>query len=210
MLTKRRETGSTLTIAAIALIAGTAAFASGQEFSLSIVGLPLTVDTTSGPRTITFDVIGDASVGTHMLGGSFAVESNSGFITDMSWDSAAWDQFPTDGGYAGNGNYDQVIFGQLVIPGVPPFDVPGPGSELGGVIGTFSVTIGHFTCGTIDFNLVAQDPFTLEVVDVNTGKFYRSSDGNLALNGASIFVLPTPSTLAVAGLAAVITVRRRR
>ena len=194
---------------ALAVVAGLATVASAQDFSLSIVDAPIQVDSTVN-TTFTFDVIGDASVGTHILGGSFAVESNSGLVTNMSWDPADWSQFDTDNGYAGNGNYNQVIFGQLVIVGVPPFDVPGPGSELGGVIGTFTVDIAANSAGTIDFSLLAQSPFSLEVVDVNTGETAQSVDGNLSLNGASINVVPAPSAMALLGLGGLVAGRRRR
>ena len=195
---------------AIAAIAGLAAAASAQDFSLSIVGAPMTVDTTGGSATFSFDVIGDSSFGTHMLGGSFAVQSDSALITSMSWASAEWDGFPTDGGYAGNGNYNAVIFGQLVIPGLPPFDVPAAGSELGSAIGTFTVEVAADSMGVIDFSLLAQTPFSLEVLDNAAGTTANSAQGTLSLNGASVNVIPAPSAMALLGLGGIVAGRRRR
>ncbi len=196
---------------AIALIAvaGIAGAASAQNFTLSLVGAPATV---AEGAVFTFDVIGDADVGTHMLGGAFTLSSDSALIADMSWDNASWDQFPTDGGYAGSGNYNQVIFGQLVIPNVPPFDVPGAGSEVGGVIGTFTVTLAATGTGVIDFALGSSQPFTLQTVDINTGALYDDSQAGstLTLNGASVSVVPAPSALALLGLGGLAAGRRRR
>ena len=201
---------NTKTCILVTAIAGLASSAVAQEsFSLSIVGMPTTVDLSGGSASFEFDVVGDASVGTHMLGGSFAIETNSNWVLDMSWSSASWDAFPTDGGDAGNGNYNQVIFGQLVIPGVPPFDVPAAGSELGSVIGTFSVTLYEINSGRIDFNIIEQSPFSLEVLDIDTGETYQSSSDTLTLNGASIIV-PAPAGLALLGVSGLICGRRRR
>lgn len=148
-------------------------------------------------------------VGTHMLGGSFSLVTSSSVVSNMTWTPASWSAFNSDGGYAGGGDYNPVIFGQLVIPGVPPFDVPAVGSELGQRIGSFQVTVDQF-CGVLDMELVAQSPFTLEVLDLNTGETFQSSNGNLSLNGATISVTPAPSSLAVLGLGGFATLRRRR
>lgn len=194
----------------ILAVAGLVGAAGAQEFSLSIVGAPSSIDNSGGSVTVTMDIIGNADVGTHMLGGSFAFVSGHPLIEDIRWTPASWSSFNTDGGYDGNGNHNPVIFGQLVIPGVPPFDVPAAGSELGSAIGSFQIVIGQGIFGSMDFNLVAQDPFTLEVLDLVAGETYQSSAGNLALNGATISVTPTPSSLALLGLGGLAASRRRR
>ncbi len=191
-------------------VAGLVGAAGAQNFSLSIAGAPATIDTTAGAVTVTMDIIGDADVGTHMLGGSFAFVSGHPLIEDIRWTPASWSSFNTDGGYDGNGNHNPVIFGQLVIPGVPPFDMPAPGSELGQSIGSFQIVIRQGIFGTMDFNLVAQDPFSLEVIDLVAGETYQSSAGNLTLNGLAINVIPTPSSLAFLGLGGLAVLRRRR
>ena len=190
-------------------VAGIASVASAQNYSLSISGAPATV---AEGAVFSFDVIGDSDVGTHMLGGSFSMTSGSALIADMTWTPASWSAFNTDGGYAGNGDYNAVVFGQLVIPGVPPFDQPAPGSELGGVIGTFQVTLVAAGSGVIDFALVGESPFSLETIDPATGAGGNSSQGQLALNGASIQVgtVPAPSALALLGLGGIAAGRRRR
>jgi len=191
---------------ALIAVAGIASAASAQNFSLSISGAPTSV---AEGAVFTVDIIGNADVGTHMLGGSFTMSSNSALVSSIAWTNAAWSSFNTDGGYAGGGNYDAVIFGQLVIPGVPPFDVPAAGSELGSAIGSFQITLGAGT-GVLDLNLGAEDPFTLQVLDVDSGALSDSSQGQLALNGASINVTPAPSAMALLGLGGLVAGRRRR
>ncbi|MGV6815377.1 MAG: PEP-CTERM sorting domain-containing protein [Phycisphaerales bacterium] len=190
-------------------VAGIASVASAQNFSLSISGAPATV---AEGAVFSFDVIGDADIGTHMLGGGFTMTSGSALIANMTWTPASWSQFNTDDGYAGGGDYGQITFGQLVIPGVPPFDQPAPGSELGSAIGTFQVTLVGAGSGVIDFALNAISPFSLETIDPATGAGDNSSNGQLALNGASIQVgtVPAPSALALLGLGGLAAGRRRR
>ena len=195
---------------ALAAVAGLASVATaGNSFSLTLVPSASTVDVSGGAATITIDVIGDSSFGTHMLGGAFSIGSGSGLVTNMAWSPASWSSFNTDNGYAGNGDYNDVIFGQLVIPGVPPFDVPAPGSELGSSIGSFTVTFDGGS-GVVDFGLMAGSPFTLEVLDLNSGTTAQSVNGSLTLNGASINVVPAPSAMALLGLGGLVAGRRRR
>ena len=192
----------------LAVCAGATSVASAQNFSLSIV--PSTTSPAPG-GSFTLSVYGDADVGTHMLGGAFSLESNGVCISDMQWTNAAWSSFNTDGGFAGDGDYNQVIFGQLILPGVPPFDQPAPGSELGSLIGTFTVTldpgIGDFW---IDFQLVAGSPFTLETIDSVTGQTYQSSSGNLTLGSARVGLLPSPGTISGFAICGLVATRRRR
>lgn len=195
---------ATVTLAGFTIAAG------AQDFSLSIVAAG---DPFSG-TTMTLDVIGDASVGTHMLGGGFALSifENNSLINNITWQAASWSQFNTDGGYdAGSGDYNQVIFGQLVIPGVPPFDVPAPGSEIGGLIGSFVVELDRELnlFDQLSFEFVAGSPFSLEVIDINAGQTFQSSQGNLAFNGFYINI-PAPSSLALLGLGGLAASRRRR
>lgn len=180
------------------------------DFSLSMIA---NGDVFSG-TTITIDVIGDSSVGTHMLGGGFAmsVTENNDLVNNITWQAASWSQFNTDGGYdAGSGDYNQVTFGQLVIPGVPPFDIPAPGSELGQSIGSFVIELDRELnlLDQLSFEFVAASPFSLEVIDINSGETFRSSNGNLALNGFYINI-PSPSGLALLGVGGLAAGRRRR
>ena len=187
-------------------VAGLATIASAQEFSLSI-GAPTAV---ASGTIFSIDIFGDASVGTHMLGGAFSLISNSGSqITNMTWIPAAWSVFNTDGGYAGNGNYNQVIFGQIVIPGIPGFDLPAAGSELGGLIGSFEVTLG-LNAPCLDFTIVAGAPFTLETITQGVSGSFQSTSDNLILNGAFIGPCPSPSSIALLGLGGLVAGRRRR
>ena len=193
---------TTLAVAGLATVAGAQDFSITMNSSNEILSF----------STITIDVTADASVGTHFLGGGFTVDAAlSGFeILDMTWTAAAWSQFNTDEGHDGDGNYGQVIVGQLVIPGVPPFDVPAVGSSLGESLGSFQIQIGQLSASwSIDLDMVATDPFALEVIDVNTGTSFRSSNGNLTLNGFHAAV-PTPSAMALLGLGGLAATRRRR
>ena len=191
---------------ALIAVAGIASVASAQNFSLSLVPSATSV---AQSGSFTMSVYGDADMGTHMLGGSFSLSSDSALVSNMSWANAAWSAFNTDGGYAGNGNYNAVIFGQLIIPGVPPFDQPAPGSELTGLIGTFTVTVGA-DAGDIDFGLNAEDPFSLQTIDINTGGLFDNSQGQISLGSARVTVTPAPSALALLGLGGIAAGRRRR
>jgi hypothetical protein len=188
-----------------AAIAGSATCTTAQNFSLSLVPGSVTIFPGS---SFTLTVFGDADQGTHLLGGAFSLESNGECIDTMTWTPASWSAFNTDGGFAGDGNYNEVVFGQLVIPGIFP---PAPGSENGSAIGTFTVNldpgIGDFI---LDFQLVAAQPFTLETVDANSGQTFQSSNGNLSLGSASIGLIPSPGVMPGLGLCGLLSTRRRR
>jgi len=189
-------------------LAGLTMTAGAQNFSLNLV--PSITDIHQG-SVFTIDIYGDADVGTHMLGGAFALESDGQCITDMQWNSASWSAFNTDGGFAGEGDYNEVIFGQLIIPNVPPFDVPAPGSELGSLIGSFTVFLDQNIGDTsITFQLVEASPFSLETVDIITGETFQSSDGNLSLGSVTITGIPTPGTISIFGGLGLLACRRRR
>tara|TARA_R110002073_G_scaffold1715_1_gene12201 strand:+ start:79786 stop:80376 length:591 start_codon:yes stop_codon:yes gene_type:complete len=193
------------TIAIVAIAGFAAAATAGSTFSLSISG-PTVV---AAGDTFTVEVSGDSSFGTHMLGGGFSLTSNSALVDNMSWTPASWSAFNEDAGYAGNGNHAGVVFGQLLLP-IPGFDMPAAGSELGGVIGSFDITVGA-DGGVIDFQLVGAAPFTLEAVDADNGLATAdSSAGGLSLGGLSVTVTPAPSAMALLGLGGLVAGRRRR
>ncbi|MEX0876861.1 MAG: MYXO-CTERM sorting domain-containing protein [Phycisphaerales bacterium] len=185
---------------------------------MSLVGAPATVDSTGGAE-FSVDVIGDASVGTHMGGGGFYLTSGSDpMIENISWTPAPWNSFADDGGYAGNGDYNLVVFGQII----PPFhSEPEPGSELGSSIGTFHITIADGASGQLDLGFVEDHdlPFSLEVWEWEPGdgntsgriaEAFHDTEGQLSLNGASVTVVPTGPSLAVLGLGGGLLSRRRR
>jgi len=192
---------------ALIAVAGIASAASAQNYSLSIAGAPTSV---AEGAVFTIDVVGNADIGTHMLGGSFSLSTGSALVSSMTWTNASWSAFNTDGGYAGAGDYNAVIFGQLIIPGIPGFDTPAAGSELGGVIGSFQVTLAATGSGVVDFSINPQSPFTLQVIDIASGVLSDSASGQLTLNGASVNVTPAPSALALIGLGGLAAGRRRR
>lgn len=190
---------------ALIAVAGIASVAAAQNFSLSMT--PSVSSTVEG-GSFTVTVFGDADTGSHLLGGAFGLTTDSALIDSMSWTNAAWSSFNTDGGYAGNGNYNEVIFGQLVIPGIFP---PAPGSELGSAIGSFQVNLAGSGTGIIDFQLVASaGDFSLQSVDSVSGALADDSQGQLSLGSARVTVTPAPSALALLGLGGLAAGRRRR
>jgi hypothetical protein len=200
------------TVLLIALAGLTTVATAQEDFILSIAGAPTTIDATNG-ATFTIDIIGDSTHGEVMMGGIFTLISGSGLITDMSWTPAPWSEFNIDGGYAGNGDYNEVSFGQLSNQGPQA-----PGSQLGMAAGSFQIQIAAGSFGVIDLELVGGLPFALQTAfwpfdGFPTGGAYDvmdSSDGNLILNGASINVVPAPSALALLGLGGLAVSRRRR
>ncbi len=182
-----------------------------QDFSLSII--PSTTDVgLNHPLSFNLNIYGDSSAGTHLLGGAFLlIETENGDgIDSISWHPADWSSFNTDNGYSGNGVHNQVIFGQLVIPNVPPFDIPAEGSELGERIGTFIVNTSSTPHnGYYSFQLLAGNPFTLETYSEVTGESFNSSNGNLHLGSTRVFSTPSPSTLAIFLFAGIATRRNR-
>ena len=181
-------------------IAGIASVVSAQSFSLDIIA-PTEVAEGS---VFTIEVTGDSDFGTHILSGAFSLTSGSGLIDSMTWTPADWSTFNQDDGYAGNGNYNQVGFGQLIL-NIPGLDVPGEGSELGGVIGSFQISLVSSGTGVIDIQLLHGDPYTLE--SINMSKAYgvnynttRSNRGFTDLDPVTVNVIPAPSAMALLGL----------
>ena len=188
-------------------LCGLASSALGQNFYLSMEPSEVNVHTGSGDVTITVEVYGDADVGDYLLGGSFGIESNHAGIIDMQWNPAVWSAFNFDGGFAGNGNYNHVIFENLVT-GAP---IPPPSSSvLGSSIGTFEVTIAEGSLGHIDMEFVEGDPFTLSTIGWPMLDDHQSNDGTLHLSGLSINLIPAPGTGALLGIAGHAMTRRRR
>ncbi|MBO6739370.1 MAG: PEP-CTERM sorting domain-containing protein [Phycisphaerales bacterium] len=190
---------------ALIAVAGIASVAAAQNFSLTVV--PSATEVAEG-GTFTLSVYGDSDQGSHLLGGEFSMSSGSALVDSMAWSNAAWSAFNTDNGYAGNGDYNSVIFGQLVIPGIFP---PAPGSENGALIGTFQVNLAAAGTGVIDFQLNAgAGDFTLQTVDSVTGDLYDDRNGQLSLGSTRVTVTPAPSALALLGLGGIAAGRRRR
>lgn len=206
-----KNTMVTLAIAglATAAVAGPAA----ETFSLTMNSVD-SVDGSS-PFTLTIAVVGDSSFGTHMLGGQFGLSTGGhSEVSDIRWNPAAWSSVNDLGEYDGNGNLDHVIFGQFVVF-TDLFDfLPGAGSELGNLIGSFEVDFDNGLHSPIDFNFIT-DPerFALKAVDVDevarTTHSLDSNNGDLSLNGLSIFI-PSPSTMALLGFSGLAVTKRRR
>ncbi len=187
-------------------LAGFASAALSQNFSLTLVPSAQTIDTSGGAATVTVTVIGDADVGDYLLNGSFGIESNSASVIDMQWEPADWSQFNDDGGHAGDGNYNQVIFGQLLANYFPPPD----SSLFGNPIGAFQVTFAEGSIGSVDMSLVEGMPYTLSTIAWPSLDEYESSDGNLSLNGTTLTLVPSPGAASLLAFAGAVGARRRR
>ncbi len=187
-------------------LCGLASSALAQNFSLTLVPSVLTIDTSGGAATVTVTVIGDADVGDYLLNGSFGIESNSASVIDMQWEPADWSQFNDDGGHAGNGNYNQVIFGQLLSNFFPPPD----SSLFGNPIGAFQVTFAEGSIGRVDMSFVEGMPYTLSTIGWPSLDEYESSDGNLTLNGITLTLVPSPGAASLLAFAGAVAARRVR
>lgn len=192
-------------------IAGLSFSANAQEeFSITFGDINGTVTTGA---VLSVEVFGDSTFGTHMLGGSFGVSAvtNNFEILDMNWSNAGWSAFNTDGGHNGGGNYESVIFGQLLLPSVPPFDQPAVGSEIGNLIGTFQIEVGQLgSFWSLELQLTEGSPFSLQVIDNLYWNTMNDTQENLTLGSASVRFIPTPSVLAFLGIVGLTTTRRRR
>ncbi|MDF1809167.1 MAG: hypothetical protein P1U42_05670 [Phycisphaerales bacterium] len=191
--------------------AGLVTQASAQNYILRIEGGPQQVNTSSGSVSITLDVIGDAEegLGTHMLWGSFALESiGSAVIEDISWTHADWSEFNIDGGYDGLGAYNRIEFGQWEGSGF----IPRSGSELGQLIGQFQITLAQsdIASGMLDFRLLQSSSYALSTIDIDTGASYYSTPEDLVLEGFSTVVVPAPSSAMIVLSASLLSIRRRR
>jgi len=194
-------------------VAGLASAAAAGGASLSIVASAATVDTTGASATVTLAVYGDA-VGTAIAGGEFALTASggAGLVSDMTGAAAAWGALGgQDNGHAGDGNYNGLIFGQLIFP---PFINPAAESMLGNgpvLLGNITVTIAADTSGVIDWSTAAgAGDFILEVFtdDGAAGIFEQLTA--VSHGSASVNVVPAPSAMALLGLGGLVAGRRRR
>lgn len=187
-------------------VSGLASAASAQNFSLTLVPSVTTLDTFGGGQ-FTVDVYADADVGTHIDECAFGLQSNSFGVSSITWTPAEWAVYSFDDGYAGNGNYNTVNFGQIIIPGILP---PADDSYLGQRVGSFVVSTIEFY-GVLDFDLVARDTYSLRVYDEVSRSFYANEPTNLSLYGFSInAVAPAPSSVAAIMMSGLMCSRRRR
>lgn len=199
------------TLALIA-VAGIATVASAQSGSLSMTSSAASVDTSGAAATFTLSVWGDADFGTHIGGGGFALSATggAGIVTSMAASVPAWGALGfEDNGAAGDGNYNAVIFGQLIFP---PIIAPSADSALGNgavLLATFSVTAAADSTGTIDWSTAdAGGDFVLEIYDEADASFTRLT--SVDFGGVSVNVVPAPSAMALLGLGGLVAGRRRR
>ncbi len=201
---------STLTLVAVA---GLASAATAQTGSLSITSSAMTVDSTT-TTSFTLSVYADADFGTAIAGGGFSLSAvgGAGIVTDMVGSTPDWAALGfQDNGHAGDGNYNGLIFGQLIFP---PFIPAAPESMLGSgpvLVGTFAVTIAADSAGVIDWSTGGGvGPFVLEVFTDDGGSGVMTQLTDLDFGGVSVNVVPAPSAMALLGLGGLVAGRRRR
>lgn len=202
-------------------VAGCVSAAAAQSGSVTIVPSTQTVDW-SVSDTFRLELYGDADFGTHILGGtvSLSLESGDGAsVADMVGAAADWGlQGENDRGYLGNGDYEGLIFGHLVIP---PFAEPNPDAALGNgpvLLGTVDVTITPGFIGMLAWSSAQIDSnFVLEIFDEDVfasgdapGAYTRLFFDDMDMGGVSVNVIPAPSGMALIGLGGVVFGRRRR
>ncbi|PCI10802.1 hypothetical protein COB72_02505 [bacterium] len=194
--------------------AGIASIATAQSGSFSIVPSALTVDSSGGASTITLAVYGDADFGTAISGGGFSLTANggAGIVSGMTAAVAPWGALGfMDLGDAGDGNYNGMIFGQLIFP---PFIPAAADSMLANgavLLGNFTVTIAADSAGVIDWSTAGGvGDFDMEIFtdDGAAGAFTQLS--GVSAGSASVTVVPAPSALALLGLGGIAAGRRRR
>ncbi len=201
---------STLTLVAVA---GLASAATAQTGSLSITSSAMTVDSTT-TTSFTLSVYADADFGTAIAGGGFSLSAvgGAGIVTDMVGSTPDWAALGfQDNGHAGDGNYNGLIFGQLIFP---PFIPAAPESMLGSgpvLVGTFAVTIAADSAGVVDWSTGGGvGPFVLEVFTDDGGSGVMTQLTDLDFGGVSVNVVPAPSAMALLGLGGLVAGRRRR
>ena len=199
--------------------AGFASAAAAQTGSLAIVGPTGTIDTSGGAATFTISVYADADFGTAVAGGGFSLSADvidwsggAGIVTDMVGSTPDWAALGfQDNGHAGDGNYNGLIFGQLIFP---PFIPAAPESMLGSgpvLVGTFAVTIAADSAGVVDWSTGGGvGPFVLEVFTDDGGAGTMTQLTDLDFGGVSVNVVPAPSAMALLGLGGLVAGRRRR
>ncbi len=197
---------------ALIAVAGIASAATAQTGSLSITSSAATIDSTA-TTSFTLSVWGDADFGTAVAGGQFALSANggAGIVTDMSGAAAAWGALgEEDQGHGGDGNYNGLIFGQLIFP---PFINPDAASMLTGsvLLGTVTVSIEANSAGVIDWSTAAGDgAFILEVFTDNGAEGEFTQLTSVDHGTARVSVVPAPSAMALLGLGGIAAGRRRR
>jgi MYXO-CTERM domain-containing protein len=202
---------NTLTLIAVAGLASVAS--AGSAPSLSIVPSATSIDSTA-VTSFTLSVYGDSEFGTAISGGAFSMSATGGeIVTDMVGAAAAWGALgEMDLGHGGNGNYNGLVFGQLIFP---PFIPAAEDSLLGAnpvLLGVITVNIEANSAGVIDWTTGASDAgdFVLEIFtdDGGEGSFQQFTD--VSHGSASVTVTPAPSALALLGLGGIAAGRRRR
>ncbi|MGJ8636260.1 MAG: hypothetical protein ACSHX5_05410 [Phycisphaerales bacterium] len=202
-------------------VAGCVSAAAAQSGSVTIVPSTQTVDW-SVSDTFSLELYGDADFGTHIAGGTLSLSLESGdgaSVVDMVGGAADWGlQGENDRGYLGNGDYEGLVFGHLVLP---PFAEPNPDAALGNgpvLLGTVDVTINPGFIGMLAWSSAQIDSnFVLEIFDNDVfdtgdsaGAYTRLFFDDMEMGGVSVNVIPAPSGLALVGLGGLLSSRRRR
>jgi len=199
-------------------VAGIASVASAQSASLTLVPSMTSIDSSTNTM-LSLEVWGDADFGTAISGGGFALTAagGAGVVSSMSVSVPTWAGLGfADGGDGGDGNYNGVVFGQLIFPPFLPAD---PASMLANgpvLLATFDVTIAANSSGLVDWSTAdSAGDFTLEIYtdDGGIGQFDQLQGSSIDFGGARVSVtngVPAPSAMALLGLGGLVAGRRRR
>ncbi len=206
----------------LAAVAGIASAASAQNATLSIVPSQAVVDSTM-TSSITLSVYADADFATHVTGAAFTMDATGGAgvvggMTAGAYASTDWQALGADDfGDAGDGNHNGLILGQIVFL---PFIQPDAASALGNgpvFLGSFTVDIIADSEGVVSWaaGAIPMTEFMVELIDVNAnpggnppGESFKIL--NPSIQGATVEVIPTPSSIALLGLGGLVAGRRRR
>jgi len=192
-------------------VSGIASAAAAQTATLNIVASQSVVSPFV-TNMITLSVYGSADFGTHIAGGGFSISANGGAggIGATVGTVAPWGAIGlNDLGDGGDGNYNGLVFGQLIFP---PLFPPAPESDFTGgevLLATFSVEI------LPGFSFIEWSTALAPVGGGVVLQIYDAGDGSLTdvtvanFGSAQIFI-PAPSSVALLGLGGLVAGRRRR
>ncbi|MBO6513859.1 MAG: hypothetical protein JJ974_07850 [Phycisphaerales bacterium] len=188
-----------------------------QSASLNIVPSEPVVGEFGGSSSFTLSIFASADFGTHIAGGQFSLVNGTGgagVITGMDAAAVDWASIGEhDRGWAGGANYTGLVFGQIIVnPIIPPNVNSGfAGGEV--LVATIQVEFVqpsmfwhpiHFQLGS------GPGPFVLEIYDEADGSFTHLQSSAIEFGGASVLVVPAPSSMVLLGLSSFIAVRRNR
>lgn len=176
-----------------------------QNFSFSLI--PSTTQVAPG-AAFTATMYADANLGTHLISSIFRLNASTlgnSPTSNITWTPAPWSTwFNKDGGYANNGNYNEVAFSYFHTDN-------DPAPLVGSALGHFTFTVSEDWDGRSTFFApVRVQPFSIETYDPITNEYFRGSGSDIEIQGFRINQIPAPSTSALLTLLLIPACRRQR